>query len=172
MPDIKCPATATAVLACTFVLSGTGALAQGNNAYRGIDTVAGKSHRLGVCGNVQKDCTSGPPPAIRVVVPPKHGELNVRSGNLKAGRITRCPNLRATAQGVFYQSKPKYSGTDEVVLGIREQMVVPMFGCPPQHTLLGAALGKAGENELEHAARCIGAVREIAMIASRDPEHP
>jgi hypothetical protein len=107
MPDIKCPATATAVLACTFVLSGTGALAQGNNAYRGIDTVAGKSHRLGVCGNVQKDCTSGPPPAIRVVVPPKHGELNVRSGNLKAGRITRCPNLRATAQGVFYQSKPK-----------------------------------------------------------------
>jgi hypothetical protein len=114
MPDIKCPATATAVLACTFVLSGTGALAQGDNAYRGIDTVAGKSHRLGVCGNVQKDCTSGPPPAIRVVVPPKHGELNVRSGNLKAGRITRCPNLRATAQGVFYQSKPKYSGTDEV----------------------------------------------------------
>jgi hypothetical protein len=63
---------------------------------------------------VQKDCTSGPLPTIRVVTPPQHGELNVRSGTLKAGRITRCPTLAAKAQGVFYKANPAFKGTDEV----------------------------------------------------------
>ncbi|WP_201859956.1 4-aminobutyrate aminotransferase [Microvirga soli] len=76
--------------------------------------VAGKPHGLGVYGNVQKDCTSGPLPTVRVVTPPKHGELNVHSGKLKAGRISRCPKLEATAQGVFYKPNPSYKGADEV----------------------------------------------------------
>jgi hypothetical protein len=78
-------------LACALILSATAAWGQSNTAYRSTDVVAGKSHRLGVYGNVQKDCTSGLLPTVRVVTPPKHGELNVRSGKLKAGRISRCP---------------------------------------------------------------------------------
>ena len=101
-------------LACALILSATAALGQSNNAYRSTDVVAGKSHRLGVYGNVQKDCTSGPLPTVRVVTPPKHGELNVRSGKLKAGRISRCPKLEATAQGVFYKPNPAYKGADEI----------------------------------------------------------
>jgi hypothetical protein len=104
---------ASFALTCTLILSGA-ALAQTNNAYRSADAVAGKPHRLGVYGNVQKDCTSGPLPTVRVVTPPKHGELNVRSGKLKAGRISRCPSLEATAQGVFYKANPTYKGADEV----------------------------------------------------------
>lgn len=101
-------------LACAIALSATNALGQSNNAYRSTDVVAGKPHRLGVYGNVQKDCTSGPLPTVRVVTPPKHGELNVRSGKLKAGRISRCPKLEATAQGIFYTASPTYKGADEV----------------------------------------------------------
>ena len=101
-------------IGCALALSGTAALAQTNSAHRSTDVVAGKSHRLGVYGNVQKDCTSGPLPTVRVVTPPKHGELNVRSGKLKAGRITRCPRLEAAAQGVFYKANPTFKGTDEV----------------------------------------------------------
>jgi len=101
-------------LACALILAATAALSQSNNAYRSTDVVAGKPHRLGVYGNVQKDCTSGPLPTVRVVTPPKHGELNVRSGKLKAGRISRCPELEATAQGVFYKPNPTYRGADEV----------------------------------------------------------
>jgi len=101
-------------LTSALVLSGATALAQTNAAYRSSDVVAGKPHRLGVYGNVQKDCTSGPLPTVRVVTPPKHGELNVRSGKLKAGRISRCPSLEATAQGVFYKANPTYKGADEV----------------------------------------------------------
>ena len=37
--------------------------------------MAGKSHRLGVYGNVQKDCTSGPLPTIRVMTS-RHRQLN------------------------------------------------------------------------------------------------
>jgi hypothetical protein len=106
-------------LACTLVLSAPAALAQTNSAHRSADAVAGKSHRLGVYGNVQKDCTSGPLPTVRVVTPPKHGELNVRSGKLKAGRISRCPKLEATAQGIFYKASPTYKGADEVSYEVR-----------------------------------------------------
>lgn len=105
---------AACVLAGSLAMSGAAALAQSNSAYRSADAVAGKPHRLGAYGNVQKDCTSGPLPTIRVLTPPKHGELNVRSGTLKAGRITRCPNLAAKAQGVFYKANPAYKGADEV----------------------------------------------------------
>ncbi|MBL0407016.1 4-aminobutyrate aminotransferase [Microvirga aerilata] len=114
MGSMKPSATMIPSLACVVFLAGTAALAQTNSAHRSAEAVAGKSLRLGTYGNVQKDCTSGRLPTVRVLTPPKHGELNVRSGNLKAGRITRCPNLRATAQGIFYQASPKYSGTDEI----------------------------------------------------------
>ncbi len=117
MVRLKRPAAPA--LACSLILSASSALAQTNSAHRSADVVAGKPHRLGVYGNVQKDCTSGPLPTVRVVTPPKHGELNVRSGTLKAGRINRCPSLKATAQGVFYRANPKYSGTDEVSFEVK-----------------------------------------------------
>ena len=49
-------------------------------------------------------------------------------------------------------------GRMHVVLGIREQVVVPVLGSPPQHALLGGTLSKTCENELERPARRIGAV--------------
>ena len=105
---------AVSVLAGALLMSAPPALAQTNTAHRSTDVAAGKPHRLGVYGNVQRDCTSGPLPTVRVVTPPKHGELNVRSGKLKAGRISRCPKLEATAQGVFYKPNPSYKGADEI----------------------------------------------------------
>src|SRR5215218_4907181 len=106
-------------LACALVLSASAALAQTNSAHRSADVVAGRPHRLGAYGNVQKDCTSGPLPTVRVVTPPKHGELNIRSGKLKAGRISRCPKLEATAQGISYKASPTYKGADEVSYEVR-----------------------------------------------------
>jgi hypothetical protein len=119
MGRMKPSATTISPLACVLVLFGTAALAQTNSAHRSAEAVTGKPLRLGTYGNVQKDCTSGPLPTVRVLTPPKHGELNVRSGNLKAGRVTRCPNLRPTAQGIFYQANSKYSGTDEVSFEVK-----------------------------------------------------
>jgi hypothetical protein len=114
MVRMKSLVVAAAVGAGTLAVPDGAAWAQSNSAFRSAEVVAGKPERLGVYGNVQKDCTSGPLPTIRVVTPPKNGELNVRSGKLKAGRISRCPKLEATAQGIFYKAKPAYKGADEV----------------------------------------------------------
>ena len=118
MVRMKCLAAAVAVVG-TLAIPGGAALAQTNSSHRSAEAVAGKLHRLGVYGNVQKDCASGPLPTIRVVTPPKHGELNVRSGTLKTGRITRCPTLAAKAQGVFYKANPTFKGTDEVAYEVK-----------------------------------------------------
>jgi hypothetical protein len=118
MVRMKCLAAALAVVG-TLAMPGGAALTQTDSSHRSAEVIAGKPRGLGVYGNVQKDCTSGPPPTIRVVTPPKHGELNVRSGTLKAGRITRCPNLAPKAQGVFYKANPTFKGTDEVSYEVR-----------------------------------------------------
>ena len=52
------------------------------------------------------------------------------------------------------------------------QVMMAMLGRPPEHALLGRALGQEGEHELERAAGRVGAMREIAMIAGADGEHP
>jgi hypothetical protein len=119
MIPMKSLVSAAAVTIGALTLSVSAALAQSNSAFRSAEVVAGKQERLGVYGNVGKDCTSGPLPTIQVVTPPKHGELNVRSGKLKAGRISRCPKLEATAQGIFYKANPSYKGNDEIGYEVR-----------------------------------------------------
>jgi hypothetical protein len=119
MVRVKSLVVAAAVGAGMLAVPDGAAWAQSNSAFRSAEVVAGKPERLGVYGNVQKDCTSGPLPTIRVVTPPKHGELNLRSGKLKAGRISRCPKLEATAQGIFYKANPAYKGADEVAYEVK-----------------------------------------------------
>ncbi|WP_052003608.1 hypothetical protein [Microvirga sp. BSC39] len=119
MIPVKSLVVAAAVGAGTLTVPDGVAWAQSNSAFRSAEVAAGKQERLGVYGNVGKDCTSGPLPTIRVLTAPKNGELNVRSGKLKAGRITRCPKLEATAQGIFYKAKTAYKGTDEVAYEVR-----------------------------------------------------
>ena len=48
------------VLAGSLAIPAGIASAQSNSSYRSADAIAGKSERLGVYGNVQKDCSSGP----------------------------------------------------------------------------------------------------------------
>lgn len=119
MVPVKSLVVAAAVGAGALAVPHGAAWAQSNSAFRSAEVIAGKQERLGVYGNVQKDCTPGPLPTIRVVTAPKNGELNVRSGKLKAGRISRCPKLEATAQGIFYKANPTFKGTDEVAYEVR-----------------------------------------------------
>ena len=81
---------------------------------RSVEAVSGKSTRLGVHGDVTKDCKLGPLPEIRITTSPKHGALTVRQGKSKAGSLKRCPSLEVPVQGVFYEANPGYAGPDEV----------------------------------------------------------
>jgi hypothetical protein len=102
---------------CLFAL-GDPALAQ-TSVYRSVDAEAGKPVRVRVVTNLKKDCTVGAPAAIRVVTPPKNGSLVVKNGKLKTPADYRCPNVETPVQGVFYQSKPKYTGSDEVAFEVK-----------------------------------------------------
>jgi hypothetical protein len=90
-----------------------------DQSFRSADAQAGKPVRLGIHGNVSKDCTVGTLPEIKVVTPPKHGALSLKSGKTKAGELARCPKLEVPAKAVFYQSDPKYSGSDEVAYAVK-----------------------------------------------------
>ena len=50
-------------------------------------------------------------------------------------------------------------------------MVMAVLGRPPERAALRGALREEGEQELADAARLVGAVREVAMVAGRDAEH-
>src|SRR5260370_42490960 len=60
----------------------------------------------------------------------------------------------------------------DIVDGVGMQMVMPVLGGPPQDTALGRALRQRGEHELGDAARCVGAVRKVSMVAGPDGEDP
>lgn len=86
--------------------------------FRSVEAMPGKQIRLALVGNVSKECTLGPKPVVKVLTPPKNGELSIRSGKTKPGSLARCPNLEVAAEGLFYTAKPKFGGTDEVVYGV------------------------------------------------------
>jgi hypothetical protein len=44
------------------------------------------------------------------LAPANHGALNVRSGKLKVGRISRYPKLEISAHRIFHQPNPTYKG--------------------------------------------------------------
>ena len=74
---------------------------------------------LGFMGTSRKSAQAGALPEIKVVTPPKHGALSLKSGKTEAGGLARCPNLEIPAKAVFYQSDPKYSGSDEVAYAVK-----------------------------------------------------
>lgn len=98
-----------------FVLIGTTSAMAQERLFRSVDVAAGKQVRLGMVGNVTPQCTIGPKPELKVLTPPKHGVLALRSGTTKPGMLGRCPKLEVPAEGVFYQAPAGFSGSDELV---------------------------------------------------------
>jgi hypothetical protein len=94
------------------------AAAQSTN-YASVEIAAGASARIGYYGFAKKDCTPEPLPSIEVVSAPKHGVLTVRTGTLNAKNIANCPNLKLSAQVVFYRAQAGYVGPDQVVFGVK-----------------------------------------------------
>src|SRR5271154_5592611 len=62
-------------------------------------------------------------------------------------------------------------GVDVIVL-VGEAVMMAVMGGPPEDAFLGGGHGHEGDYELEYAARFVGAMRKIAVIAGGDPEHP
>ena len=112
------PRSALAATTLILTMFAVPAFAQ-ERVFRTAKAAPGKQIRLSVVGNVTKECTPGPLPETTVITPPKNGTLAIRDGNMKAGSLKRCPDLRIPVRDVFYMANPSFSGTDEVVYEVK-----------------------------------------------------
>ncbi len=103
-----------------LVALGAGPAGAQEQVFRTADVPPGKQVRLGVYGNVSKECTVGPMPEIKVATPPKHGQLAIRNMKTKPGTLKRCASLEVPIQNVFYQAPAKYNGPDEVAYEVKQ----------------------------------------------------
>ena len=106
-------------IGCLLLITATVLTGAQEQTFRTVEAAPGKPVRLGVVGNITKECTPGPMPEVKVVTQPSHGTLAVRSGKTKAGTLPRCPNLEVPIQAVFYQAHPKFTGTDQVAYTVK-----------------------------------------------------
>jgi hypothetical protein len=59
-----------------------------------------------------------------------------------------------------------------ISVSVGMQMMVSVFGRPPQNALLGAALSERRKDELKQPAGRVGSMREVPMVSRADCEHP
>ena len=83
-----------------------------------LKAAPGKETRVGVYADIRPDCTSGPLPAIRLVVPPAHGAVNVKRGRLKLTNYKQCLATDVPVFVAFYRAQETFSGTDEFTLEV------------------------------------------------------
>ncbi|MFE1602265.1 4-aminobutyrate aminotransferase [Methylobacterium sp. ID0610] len=104
-------------LAACAVLAGPALAQSAKTLERSV--ASGKQIRLLAVPNLKKDCSLGPQPELKVTTPPKNGSLIQRAGRMKTPATYRCPNVEATIQAVFYESKAGFTGTDEVTVEVK-----------------------------------------------------
>jgi hypothetical protein len=77
---------------------------------------SGKSERIGVYVNIRPDCTAGPPPVLRIVKPPDHGQMDLELVNAQLANVGSCPRTEGPGYVASYKSKPGFEGNDSVVI--------------------------------------------------------
>jgi hypothetical protein len=75
-----------------------------DSTYRSVAVVTGRPARLSLHFNLNKDCSPAGPPEIRVIAPPRHGTLSIRSGTARAERVTNCEKVQTPVRLVLYAS--------------------------------------------------------------------
>jgi hypothetical protein len=95
------------------------AAAQTSAVSRNVKAMSGRDIRLTIFANVRPDCTSGPLPTIRLVIPPEHGRIVVKRGRLNATNIKNCLAVEVPALVAFYRSAADFEGNDSAILEIK-----------------------------------------------------
>jgi hypothetical protein len=91
------------------------AAAQQERVYQSARAASGKEARIALFGRANaKECKTLLVPEIRVVDPPKHGVLVIRTATVTTNRYQSCGALRIPAQVLFYRSRTGYVGPDSI----------------------------------------------------------
>jgi hypothetical protein len=94
------------------------ASAQNDEVQRDLKAVPGEATRIGIYANVKPDCTSGPLPQIRLVIPPAHGVVRVKRATAKLTNVKLCLATLVPAFVAFYLPAGSFTGPDEFELVI------------------------------------------------------
>ena len=110
-------------LACLFaaaiaVFLPQRANAQSTTVQRTAKGASGKDIRIGVYINVLANCSSGPLPAIQMVVPPENGSATVKRAKVSLTNYKNCMALEVPAFIGIYRSKPNFAGSDRLTLSV------------------------------------------------------
>jgi hypothetical protein len=87
---------------------------------RQVRGLAGKDIRIAVFVNVTERCTPGPLPSIKLAQAPANGTVTVKNAKLRVTNIRDCLGLEAPAFIAVYRARPDFSGTDTVVLEVKD----------------------------------------------------
>jgi hypothetical protein len=72
----------------------------------------------GIFLTIRHDCTTGPLPVIRLLVPPTHGKVTVKQGRLRATNLKQCLGMDLPAFVAVYRSFRNYAGQDNFTLEV------------------------------------------------------
>jgi hypothetical protein len=107
---------------------------------RQVKAAPRRDNRVAVYTNILPDCTSGPLPAIRLVVPPVHGAVSVKRGTLKVTNFKQCLAIEAPVLVALYRPADDFRGIDEFEL----EIALPGGRKQYQHFRVNVASGAGG----------------------------
>lgn len=102
-------------LAATAAVFAGSASAQTKVVKKEISVPSGEVSRIGMYGRVTPECTNAPV-SITLEGQALNGSVTAKEGRLSAGAIPDCPDLRATAAMILYQSEPNFVGQDQAAI--------------------------------------------------------
>jgi|SRR5689334_19716245 hypothetical protein len=109
------------VLVCTLVLSSV-AIAQTPTTpptvERQVKGTPDTNINAGIFTTIRNNCTAGPLPAVRLVMPPAHGKVTVKQGKLQATNVKNCLGLEVPAFVAIYRSARDFIGQDKFTLEV------------------------------------------------------
>jgi hypothetical protein len=91
-----------------------------DSTHRSASVGSGQQIRLNAYMNINRDCSAGAPPEVRVITPPRNGSLSIRSGRGRSPRAGKCENVDAPVRLVVYQSNRGFIGDDQVVYEVKK----------------------------------------------------
>jgi hypothetical protein len=105
-------------LICFSVALPTSVFAQAQTIERQFKGNLNTDINLGIFTSMRANCTVGPLPVIRLVVPPAHGKITVKQGRVRATNFKQCLGAELPAFVATYRPAKDFIGKDLFTLEV------------------------------------------------------
>ena len=101
-----------------MLASSTAALAQQQTIQREFKGKPNTDINVGAFASINRNCTAGSPPVIRLISPPAHGKVTVKQAHLRATNLKQCLGVVLPAFVAIYRSGRDFVGQDVFTLEV------------------------------------------------------